>query len=95
MSAHTKRLKRYCEMRERFPMKQIGDGLHIIQAGTEFEAEVRLSDLRLLLAENEKLREALRDASTYLENTNPLNAAGGLRNMDLRERFAKLLGEPQ
>ena len=40
------RLLRYVEMRTAKPMNQLGDVVHGIHTGTEWEAELRLSDMR-------------------------------------------------
>lgn len=42
------RIMRYVAMREAMPMRQSGDVIHAIHAGTEWEAELRLSDLAAL-----------------------------------------------
>lgn len=39
------RVMRYLEMRKAKPMPQLGDSIHSVNIGSEWEAELRLSDL--------------------------------------------------
>lgn len=41
---------RYIEMRKAQPLRGLGDSIHVIHAGTEFEAELKFSDLEALVA---------------------------------------------
>jgi hypothetical protein len=43
------RVRRYLEMRDARPLTGIGDCVHVIHGGTEWEGELRLSDLRLVV----------------------------------------------
>ena len=40
-------IRHYVAMRDAKPLRQSGDVIHSVHAGTEWEAELRLSDLRL------------------------------------------------
>jgi hypothetical protein len=53
------RIKRYIQMRDEKPIKHSHDIINGVQAGTEWEAELRLSDIRNVIHEIEKLRAAL------------------------------------
>ena len=44
------RLRRYVAMRDARPMTGIGDTIHAIHTGSEWEAELSLDDLRAVLA---------------------------------------------
>jgi hypothetical protein len=70
------RVRRYVEMRAAKPLRGVGECIHGVHTGTEWEAELLLSDLRALLAERDRLREALRDVAPALK--------------DARDRFAKM-----
>ncbi len=43
-------LRHYVEMRRKAPLKGIGDSVHHIHASTQFEAELRFSDLEAIVA---------------------------------------------
>ena len=43
------RLRRYVEMRRNHPLRGLGESIHQIHSGTEWEAEVRLADLEAIL----------------------------------------------
>lgn len=43
-------VRRYVEMRRKMPLSGLGDSVHHIHASTEFEAELRLSDLEAIIA---------------------------------------------
>lgn len=60
------RINRYLDMRKAQPMPQLGDLVHCVNTGTDWEGELRLSDLNVMAgsyassqAEIEMLREAL------------------------------------
>lgn len=43
------RIRDYVQIREEYQLRGLGDVIHGIHTGTEWEAEVRLSDLRALI----------------------------------------------
>jgi hypothetical protein len=45
------RVMHYLAMRKAVPMTQMGDPIHAIHTGSEYEAELLLSDLQLLFEE--------------------------------------------
>lgn len=49
------RVRRYLAMRDEKPLRQMDDVINAIHTGTDWEAELRLSDLRRLLAEYDAL----------------------------------------
>jgi hypothetical protein len=48
-------IRHYVEMRQRMPLRGIGDSIHHIHASTEYEAELTLSDLILALEDTAAL----------------------------------------
>lgn len=59
MTAHN-RIQRYLDMREAKPMPQLGDGIHCVNPGTEFEGTLSLSDLRELSSQYREMLEAFK-----------------------------------
>lgn len=45
------RIKHYLAMRDAQPMRQSGDIVHGIHSGTQWEADLLLSDIRLVMKE--------------------------------------------
>lgn len=66
------RIKNYLSMRDAMPMPQLGDGIHYVNVGTEWEGELRLSDLRNLVNSHDKLVESLR----AIAESNPYKSVG-------------------
>ena len=60
------RIKRYIQMRDEKPIKHSHDIINGVHAGTEWEAELRLSDIRNVIHEIEKLRAAARDLAKHI-----------------------------
>jgi hypothetical protein len=58
MGEQIERVKSYLAAREAVPMLQLGDGIHTVNAGSEFEGELRLSDLKAFVAAHELLVKA-------------------------------------
>ena len=54
------RVRRYVEMRAAKPLRGVGECIHRVHTGTEWEAELLLSDLRALLAERDEARRNAR-----------------------------------
>ena len=44
------RVRDYVSIRDEYPMRELGDVVHAVHLTTDWEAEIRLSDLRLILA---------------------------------------------
>jgi len=69
--AALERVRRYVAMRQAQPLHAIGDCVHAIQGGTEFEAELTYSDLVLVVGMAEAIRlldlQAAMDALAALE----------------------------
>ena len=81
MTNAVERIGKYLKSREVHPMKQLGDGIHVVQVGSEWEAELLLSDLRefhnshaSLVEEVERLREALKTAKETIRAWHGPNA---------------------
>lgn len=53
--------KRYAEMRTKQPLKGLGDSVHLIHGSTEFEAELKFSDILRLVAALEQAKPAVTD----------------------------------
>jgi hypothetical protein len=62
------RVAHYVAMRDAAPLRQVGDSVHGIHTGTQWEAELRLSDLRVVVAEIARLREALTEIAQPLDS---------------------------
>src|SRR5690606_31263701 len=62
MSEPINRIKQYLEMRKAMPMPQLGDCIHCVNTGTEWEGELRLSDMRRLMEHVEQLEAAANEA---------------------------------
>jgi hypothetical protein len=56
------RVRRYVQMRREKPLRQVGEPIHGVHGGTEWEAELRLSDVAALLAHIDALTAALKEA---------------------------------
>ena len=59
MNEALSRIKRYVQMLHDKPLSQMGDVVHGVHTGTEWEAELRISDLREVLNLIEELKDAL------------------------------------
>lgn len=59
MNESLSRITRYAQMLHDKPLSQMGDVVHGIHTGTEWEAELRISDLREVLNLIEELKAAL------------------------------------
>lgn len=82
------RLKHYVDMRAAKPLQHLDDAVHSIHMGTEWEAELRLSDLRALVSRSEGLPQ-LPNVKTLVENANARTAAvTALEEDDLSSRDA-------
>lgn len=76
MSEHIKRLARYVEVRRLKPMLGIDGRIHGVHVGTEWEAEVRLSDIAAALDHITRLEsdvEVLREALAKIAAENDLS----------------------
>jgi hypothetical protein len=60
------RLARYVSTRGRIPMRGLDDVIHAVHGGAD-AAELRLSDLRVVVAELAALRERLAEAGKVIE----------------------------
>ena len=61
------RLQRYVDMRKEKPLRGLTESIHGIHFGTEWEAEVRLADIREVLNRVKELEEALGWALEYID----------------------------
>lgn len=73
MMAAIKRVRRYVQMRDEKPLRQWDDSIHSIHMGTEWAADLRLSDLRELIdakpvARVNGLEAALKDVTDLLDD---------------------------
>ncbi len=59
MSLQIDRVRAYLAAREALPMPHLGDAIHAVNTGSEFEGELRLSDLKAFVATHEFLVKAL------------------------------------
>ena len=75
-------IRRYVEMRQAQPLKGLGDSVHSIHSGTEYEAELRFSDLEAVVATIQASSELSADAQKE-------NASLGEENCELRTRLAE------
>ena len=57
------RIRRYVAMRAEMPLRNMDDSIHGVHTGTQWEAELRLSDVAALLDTNAALLAALRDVA--------------------------------
>lgn len=61
-TAHTPSMAaiaRYVEMRARQPLVGLGDAVHAIHAGSDYEAELKLSDLAQVIKDHADMLDAL------------------------------------
>ena len=80
MNESLSRIKRYVQMLHDKPLSQRGDVLHGIHTGTEWEAELRISDLREVLNLIEELKDSLQwmvENDETNEGDEPIEDRGG------------------
>ena len=90
------RIQRYLDMREAKPMPQLGDGIHCVNPGTEFEGTLALSDLRELSSQHREMLGALeRIAEIDRESYSVGEASRGMDDIGkiARAAIAKALGQ--
>lgn len=58
-------ISHYVEMRARQPLRSHGDSVHTIHAGTDYEAELKLSDLVRAVKEHDDMLTILKNIRDY------------------------------
>jgi hypothetical protein len=66
MTEQINRVKSYLAARDAKPFHALGDIIHGVNIGSEFEGELRLSDLRAFASSHAELVEALREANALI-----------------------------
>lgn len=67
------RIKQYIAMRDAKPMPQLGDHIHTVNAGTEWEGVLSLSDIRQMIEGLERKDTLLRACLSLLEKQDDSN----------------------
>lgn len=88
MNESLSRITRYAQMLLYKPISQMGDVVHGIHTGTEWEAELRISDLREILSLIEGLRKELNEVRVIAACAKALDRTNGRRIAELEEQLS-------